>query len=247
MEFDVKKACILYGYRGSLAHNMYIPPDEPMSTDDRDFTGVCIAPIDCYLGLEHFDHKEYWEGDDDIVIYDLRKFVRLLIKSNPNVLGFLWSKSFLTKTELGQRLIDNRDLFSSKYAYKSFVGYAKSQLHKMNHQSYQGYMGAKRKELVNEFGYDVKNAAHLIRLLRMGAEFLTDGQMKVWREDANELKEIKQGKWSKERVKSEASKLFTKAEEAHLNSPLPEYPDTQLINDLLVEIYKDYFNIVEKK
>jgi len=34
-----------------------------------------------------------------------------------------------------------------------------------------GYMGKKRRELVMRVGYDAKNAAHLIRLLRMGIEF----------------------------------------------------------------------------
>jgi len=32
-------------------------------------------------------------------------------------------------------------------------------------------------------GYDSKNAAHLIRLLRMGIEFLTEGKMYVERAD----------------------------------------------------------------
>jgi len=36
-----------------------------------------------------------------------------------------------------------------------------------------GYLGDKRKQLVLKHGYDAKNAAHLIRLLRMGIEFLT--------------------------------------------------------------------------
>jgi len=42
-------------------------------------------------------------------------------------------------------------------------------------------MGKKRRELVMRVGYDSKNAAHLIRLLRMGIEFLTEGTMYVER------------------------------------------------------------------
>ena len=44
-----------------------------------------------------------------------------------------------------------------------------------------GYMGQKRRELVRRVGYDDKNAAHLIRLLRMGIEFLTEGTIYVER------------------------------------------------------------------
>jgi hypothetical protein len=49
-----------------------------------------------------------------------------------------------------------------------------------------GYMGQKRRESVRRVGYDAKNAAHLIRLLRMGIEFLTEGTMHVERADAPE-------------------------------------------------------------
>ena len=48
------------------------------------------------------------------------------------------------------------------------------------HRYYSGgYMGQKRRELVRRVGYDAKNAAHLIRLLRMGIEFLTEGTLHV--------------------------------------------------------------------
>ena len=43
--------------------------------------------------------------------------------------------------------------------------------------------------MVWKYQYDVKNAAHLIRLLRMGTEFLETGRLQVYRTtDADELK-----------------------------------------------------------
>jgi len=63
-------------------------------------------------------------------------------------------------------------------------------------------MGTKRKMLVEKYGYDCKNAAHLIRLLRMGVEFLKDGRLYVMREDAKQLIEIKRGEWTLEQVKA---------------------------------------------
>jgi hypothetical protein len=44
-----------------------------------------------------------------------------------------------------------------------------------------GYMGEKRKELVLEHGYDSKNAAHCVRLLRMAKEIFETGGMTVYR------------------------------------------------------------------
>jgi hypothetical protein len=96
------------------------------------------------------------------------------------------------------------------------------------------YMGEKRKALVAQFGYDTKNAAHLVRLLRMGIEFLTDGVLRIEREDASELLDIKRGRWTLEKVKEESDRLFALAQEAFVHSPLPAEPDREAI-DLLCQ------------
>jgi hypothetical protein len=97
-------------------------------------------------------------------------------------------------------------------------------------------MGAKRKALMEKYGYDTKNAAHLIRLLRMGMEFLKDGELNVTREDASQLLEIKRGEWTLEQVKAEAERGFNLAEQAYLASNLPKYPDVDKINKLAVTV-----------
>lgn len=105
-----------------------------------------------------------------------------------------------------------------------------------------GYMGAKRKALVEKFGFDCKNAAHLIRLLRMGHEFLTTGMLNVKRRDAEELIEIKQGKWSMDRIMTEAMGLSDKMSYARDVSPLPERPNEEAIGTMLMEILSNHFN-----
>jgi hypothetical protein len=42
---------ILLGYRGSIAHNMYVPQPDPNSIDDKDLMGVFVAPVEHYLGF----------------------------------------------------------------------------------------------------------------------------------------------------------------------------------------------------
>lgn len=232
---------ILLGYVGSISHGTYIPKDDPNSIDDRDILGACLGPVESYLGLQKFEQKERFIGEWDSVVYDVRKLVHLLLKQNPNVLGLLWLKreDYVHIHELGQRLLDARDLFISKQAYHSFVGYAHGQLYKMDHGAFEGYMGEKRKRLVEQFGYDTKNAAHLIRLLRMGIEYLTDGVLRVFREDAKELKEIKRGGWPLEKVKAEADRLFVLAQEAYVRSPLPKSANTVEAEKLLIGIVRD--------
>jgi len=103
-----------------------------------------------------------------------------------------------------------------------------------------GYMGKKRRGLVRRVGYDAKNAAHLIRLLRMSIEFLTEGTVYVERADAVELLDIKSGAWSLERVKAEAERLFQLAQEAYVRSSLPSEPDRERAERLCVEMISEY-------
>lgn len=102
-----------------------------------------------------------------------------------------------------------------------------------------GYLGDKRKQLVLEHGYDAKNAAHCVRLLRMAAEYLETGELTVFRPDAEELLEIKRGKWTLERIRSHAAELFEEMSKARDESPLPEGPDTERAERLLIEIVRD--------
>jgi len=238
---------ILLGYRGSFVHGTYIPKDDPDCIDDIDVQGICVPPLDHYYGTKTFGSKgtkEIKKDEWDIVLFEFTKAIRLLKKGNPNVLQLLWlqEKHYIHKSPLGQMLIDNRDLFVGKHVYHSFAGYANGQLHRMTHSACKGYMGAKRKTLVEKFGHDTKNAAHLIRLLKMGIEFMNEGKLHPTRVDAPILKEIKRGEWSLEKVVKESERLFELAHEAYVRSDLPARVDDKKINDLCIEIAKNYFD-----
>ena len=236
---------ILEGIRGSQAHGTYVP-QHPDSVDDEDLMGVVVMPIEYYCGLNHFEVQEIKFKKYDCVFYDIRKYISLLLKQNPNVVMLLWLQEhyYTKRTEWGNLLIQNRDIFTSKKAYQAFSGYAYGQFKRMTHfQAYEGYMGAKRKALVDKYGYDTKNASHLIRLLKMGIEFLSTGQMNVFRHDNDMLIEIKYGKWPLEKVKTEAERLFKLAEEAHMNSKLPNEPDYKKANELCTQIILDFHNL----
>lgn len=231
--------CVLSGYRGSIAHGMYVPKNDPNSIDDKDVMSVCVPPKEYYLGLENYGSrgtKEIKRDEWDIVVYELKKFIGLLSVGNPNVLSLLWLEPqfYISQKDAGRYLIENKSIFVGRHVYKSFVGYAHGQLHRMTHSACNGYMGQKRKQLVEKFGYDTKNAAHLIRLLRMAIEFLKDGILYVHRHDAQQLLEIKRGEWTLEQVKKEADRLFVLADEAYLKSTLPASVDMKAVNQVCI-------------
>ena len=231
----------LHGYRGSIAHGTYEPNHDPNSIDDKDTMAFCVPPLDTYFGLGQFGSRgtqEIKRGEWDIVTYEARKAIGLLAGGNPNVLSMLWlpDNLIIKCTAAGGLLLGHRNLFVGRHVYKPFAGYASQQLYKMEHGAFNGYMGEKRKRLVERHGYDTKNAAHLIRLLRMGIEFLRDGEMNVVRHDAAELLAIKHGEWSLQKVKVEAERLFRRAEDACDRSTLPVRPDRAKVSELCVAI-----------
>lgn len=239
-------------YRGSHAHGTYIPNSDPDSIDDIDIFAIEIPPLKYYLGTRidsrwNMKGRDYWVDEWDIVEYSLRKYVGLLAKGNPNWCMTLWLEDdcYFHVTPTAEALIENREIFlGKKPIYDAFIGYARSQLKRMTaFQKYEGYMGAKRKALVDKFGYDVKNASHLIRLLRTLRDFLVEGRFIVNRKgrDATILIEIKTGRWHILEVKEEAERLFIELEDLYRVCDLPLLPDRDAIDDLLCELLWHYY------
>lgn len=232
--FDLTDALVMSCVVGSLSHGTHDP--RPDSIDDVDYMLVVMPPRERLLGLHKWSHWRMQQDELDVVAYSFERYVGLLLKANPNVVGTLWLRpvDYQYQHAAFKELVARRDMFSSLRAADSFGGYAYGQLRRMENLACEGYMGAKRKALVQQFGYDTKNAAHTIRLFRMGIEFVATGQMQVWREDADELKAIKRGEWSLDRIRSEAKRLDTLLTEASATSPLPKQPDTEAADRLLV-------------
>jgi predicted nucleotidyltransferase len=238
LEFSLLHALQVVTRVGSHAHGTYIAPEDPAGIDDIDIVSVVVPPPAWQIGLHSFSTVQFWEGALDVTVYPLGHLVSLLLKSNPNVLALLWldPRHHVATTPAWDALVRERERFSSRVAYPAFVGYSRSQLKRMTNLATEGYMGQKRKALVERWGYDCKSAAHLLRLLRMGIEFLETGKLQVDRTglDADELRALKSGAWPIERVHGESEALFARAEEALARSPLPERPDASWAEEFLV-------------
>ncbi len=248
--FPIESSLILLGRRGSEAHGTYLPPEEKDGIDDRDLMGLCIPPEEMVLGTGGWEGGPRWECSEeingvwDVVLYDVRKFVRLLCKQNPNALSLLWleSEDYLQMSEEGRRLVAARDLFRARdAAYEAFVGYTKSQMEKMTSGAFKGYMGAKRKALVETYGFDLKNAAHAVRLLHMGCEYQKSGRLtvrRVW--DRQMLIEIKRGEWTLSMIKEHVADRLHSMEAAREESVLPLAIDMQKVEELAVSLMRSH-------
>lgn len=242
--FRLEDHSIMMCRRGSQTHGT----DNEHS--DEDYFGVVVPPVERLIGLSQFDNWKYPEEKElDVNIFSFRKYVGLLIKNNPTVLETLWLRRddyCNSGTKNAFRVVmQNRAMFSSLRAYHAFSGYAYDQLKRMTKGATNARMGAKRKAIVDKYGYDTKNASHLLRLYRMGIEFVETGELTVYRPDREELLAVKNGEWTLEAVKTEAEILHERMRNAKETSPLPKQPDISSIEKLMVGITWDYMKYQE--
>jgi hypothetical protein len=108
--------------RGSHAYGTNI------ETSDTDYAGVFIQPIEDILGM---NYKEQINDDkNDIVFYEIRRFLELIGSNNPTILELLNTPEdcIVYKHPAFQVILDNSSKFISKKCAKSFGGYAVQQI-----------------------------------------------------------------------------------------------------------------------
>ena len=94
-----------------------------------------------------------------------------------------------------------------------------------------------RSELEEKFGYDTKHAMHLVRLLRMAEEVLSEGIIRVKRPDAQELLSIRDGAWTYEELVSYAEEVDNRIRnELYKSTKLRKTVDVKFASKLLMEV-----------
>lgn len=123
------------------------------------------------------------------------------------------------------------------YAYLDKEAYYKARRKWNGYQTWIKNRNPARHELEKGFGYDTKHAMHVLRLLRMAYEILTEKVVRVWRPDAKELLDVRDGKYNLEGFQSLVETLVDKVQEAKEVSDLPKELDPELIDTLLITFY----------
>lgn len=230
---------LLVGFRGSLSHGTVLPET---GLDDVDVMAVHVAPREHYVGLgrselETVRHEPTEDDPWDVVSYELRHYVRLCLKQNPNVLQLLWLPDELViheHTWIGARLREARHELLSRRVLKAVRGYARDEWRRIEGTAGQGYMGAKRKALAEERGYDTKAAAHVVRLLLTGIEVAKTCRMSLPRPDADMIRAVKRGDWTPAELTERVARLEGELDRAEERTQLREDVDREEMEDLLM-------------
>lgn len=221
---------------------------------DLDICGFAIPPLhDLFphmsgeiagFGVQHQRFEQYQEhhvvdGESqyDLTIYSITKYFQLCMENKPNMIDSLFTDADSVRhlTAVGRIVRSNRKLFLHKGAYHKFRGYAYSQLNKM-HNGRKG----KRSQMVEEYGFDLKFAYHLVRLALECEQILSTGDLNL-RRDRELLKAIRRGEWTEPRIREWFSQKERHLEQLYERSPLPYGPDEKAIKRVLMNCLEEHY------
>jgi predicted nucleotidyltransferase len=209
---------------GSTAYGLNGPQS------DLDIRGVFLHRADDYRGLvepvQYLDNKQ---GDNDAEYWELRHYLNLLLKANPNVLETLWSPLYKAPHDRGKELRQFRHKFLSKRAYMTYNGFSTAQFKKI-----EG-------DLRNTGEVKWKHAMHLLRMLHSGIHLMKAGEVlvDVTEYDIPNLREfllaVRAGERTWTDVQAYQRALSDEFQFWYRRTELPEEPDYNWANSLLVE------------
>jgi len=237
---------------GSGVHGIAIA-----GTDDHDEMGVFIEPPAHVVGLETpMDHYVFrtqpegarsGHGDTDLVMYSLRRYLRLALKGNPTALLPLFAptESVLLTTPLGDELRGLGPAVLSQRAVHRFLGYMNAQRDLLLGIRHCGLPN--RPELVARYGYDVKYASHALRLALQGLEVVRDGRLTLPMPPAERERvlRVKRGDVpERDDVVREIAEVQAEIEErlAAGRTPLPAEPDLAAVSAWSVQAHRRHWN-----
>jgi len=242
---------------GSMAYGV------SSDSSDMDVYGFCLPPKDMIFPhltgeipgfgrqiarFEQFQQHHIVDADAlggagreyDLTIFSIVKFFQLAMENNPNIIDSLFTpiNCVLHSTSIGEMVREKRRLFLHKGAWHKFKGYAYSQVHKMDIKT--PAEGSKRAANVEQFGFDVKFAYHVVRLLDEVEQILTTGDVDLQR-NREQLKAIRRGDWTADQVREYFVRKERELETAYAESTLPHTPDEVKIKQLLLDCLEAHF------
>lgn len=230
-------------------------------TSDMDVYGICMPPKDVVFPhlageiygfgtqIKRFEswqehHVAALDKSWDFQILGIVKFFQLAMENNPNIIDSLFTprRCVLSSTAVGEYIREHRTDFLHKGSWHKFKGYAYSQLHKIDIKNPEP--GSKRAELVEQYGYDVKFAYHVVRLMQEVEMILAEGTLDLVR--GNEvLKAIRRGEWTEQHIREYFTDKERQLEDLYHKSDLPHKPDEPRIKALLLQCLEMHYGTLE--
>lgn len=218
VEDDALLDCVIY--RCLVGSRAYGLNEEGSDVDRR---GIYLPPAELHWSLYGVPDQIERDGADE-TYWEIRKFLTMALKANPNVLECLYTDEIEVCRPPADELVAERHRFLSKMVYQTYNGYVISQFKKLEQDL----------RTVGEIRW--KHAMHLIRLQLAGIGVLSEGRVPV-RVDAahrDRLLAIKRGEVPWEEIEAWRLALHERFDEAFAATKLPDRPDYAWANDFLI-------------
>ncbi|HEY2854352.1 MAG TPA: nucleotidyltransferase domain-containing protein [Gemmatimonadaceae bacterium] len=205
-------------YRCILGSHAYGLANENSDVDRR---GIYLPPAELHWSLygvpEQLEDKQ-----TDEVYWELRKFVTLALKANPNILECLYTPVVEMTTPVADELLAMRGSFLSRHVYQTYNGYVLSHFKRLE------------QDLRTVGAIKWKHAMHLIRLLIAGITALEESYVPIRvGEHRDRLLAIKRGDLPWDEVNAWRLELHQRFDRALEQTKLPERPDYDRANAFL--------------
>ncbi len=263
--------CAYLTIMGSIAYGVADTNAEEES--DYDLYGFCIPPKEIvfpHLGGAIWGFGRFKEGmprshfqqyqkhhihdsaarsgkgrDYDLTIYSIVRYFQLCMECNPNMIDSMFTPEWAVQhsTQVGELLRENRKLFLHQGICDRFKGYAYAQVHKM--QTKEPEAGTKRAAIREKFGFDVKFAYHVVRLLNEAEQLLLEGDLDLLR-NREMLKSIRRGEWTEQQILEYFEKNRVDLEDAKAKSALPVKANQEALHDLLLRCLETHYGSLDK-
>jgi hypothetical protein len=216
-------------------------PEEPTRKTPLHFCYVVENQGSVSL-LKWLETKKIRQQDCGLVVIPNIRDLYGLYHDAGGALGF---KGILQKENANEVALSSVPKGCEPVAVMSFNkdGYAK---HCKDYRDYWDWVAVRNQEryqntLQHGKNYDTKNMMHTFRLLDMAAEILEYGKIVVERPNREELLAIRRGEFLYEELLEKAEQKLLRIEALHATSTLPEMPDKDRIEAVLVEVREAFY------
>lgn len=230
----LEQATIFLTIHGSTAYGMNTP------ASDIDMTGIFVPPMEVLANpFANVEQVGYQNEIHDLIVFDIRKFLKLAYKGSVNAIEMLWmgERFWQRSGDVWEMLVERRNLFLSKKVFYSYLGHCKSELSAFKKGMEVGVLpNSSRSALYDKYGFDTKSASHITRLVRTCEEIARTGNIEVFRKDADELVAIRMGLKEASTIIDETERTMIRASSAIEFSKLPEVADEAKVKKLCFEV-----------
>lgn len=251
-----EKRTILRVPAGSTLHGLNVP-----GTDDTDEIGICIEDIEAAIGFTEFEQYIYRTaeerggrntpsaaGDLDLTIFSLRKFLRLAMQGNPQMIQcfFVPASLCLKRDASGAQLQELAPLIVSRQAGARYLGYLEAQRQRLLGE--RGQKKVNRPELEAQHGFDTKYAMHILRLGFQGVELMTTGKLTlpIAEKDRAFIYATRLGQVPLQDVLMKAGELERQIKDLLNDAPIPAEPAREMIEEWMVSKYFENWKARQK-